>query len=181
MAHSISGWLLTASKRFCQIPALTLSRKRLKKVAFAKFFGQVTPGAACAHDPQHGLCKQALVRASLPCIARLAQAVRDHQCPPLVIQSPFFPWQDAAQKGNSQQALGHHAMNKGAQIALASCLSWVVPCSFFACSKPAGSRGEAVRAETLMACSARPGSARLAPSGSLRRGRRPASRGAGGR
>ena len=94
---------------------------------------------------------------------------------------PFFPWRDAARKGDFQQSLGHHAMNKGAQIVFASCLSWAVPCSFFACSKPAGSRGEAVRAETLMVCSARPGSARLAPSGSLRRGRRPASRGAGGR
>ena len=34
--------------------------------------------------PQHGLCKQALGRASSPCIARLAQAVRCHQCPLLV-------------------------------------------------------------------------------------------------
>ena len=53
-------------------------------VPFAEFFRQIAPGAACAHDPQHGLCKQALVRASWPCIAKLAQTVRGHQFPLLV-------------------------------------------------------------------------------------------------
>ena len=58
-------------------------------VAFAKFFRQIAPGAACAHDPQHGLYKQTLVRASWPCIARLAQAVRGHQRPLPVAQYSF--------------------------------------------------------------------------------------------
>ena len=47
-------------------------------VAFAKFFEPIAPGAVCAHDSQHGLCKKALIRASCPRIARLAQAVRGH-------------------------------------------------------------------------------------------------------
>ena len=53
-------------------------------VAFAEFFRQIAPGAACAHDSQRGLCKQTVVRASWPCIARLAQVVRGHLCPLLV-------------------------------------------------------------------------------------------------
>ena len=53
-------------------------------VAFAKSFGPIAPRTACAHDPQHGLYKQTVVHASLPRIARLAQAVRGHQCPLLV-------------------------------------------------------------------------------------------------
>ena len=78
-------------------------------VAFAEFFRQIAPGAACAHDPQHGLYKQTLVRASWPCIARLAQAVRGHQCPLLVAQYSFFHGGIAAQEEDSQQALasGH--------------------------------------------------------------------------
>ena len=59
-------------------------------VPFAEFFRPIAPGAACAHDPQHGLYKQTVVHASWPCIARLAQAVRGHQCPLLVAQYSSF-------------------------------------------------------------------------------------------
>ena len=59
-------------------------------VPFAEFFRQIAPGAACAHDPRHGLYKQTVVHASWPCIARLAQAVRGHQCPLLVAQYSSF-------------------------------------------------------------------------------------------
>ena len=59
-------------------------------VPFAEFFRQIAPGAARAHDPRHGLYKQTVVRASWPCIARLAQAVRGHQCPLLVAQYSSF-------------------------------------------------------------------------------------------
>ena len=53
-------------------------------VPFAEFFRQIAPGAARAHALRHGLYKQTVVRASWPCIAKLAQAVRGHQCPLLV-------------------------------------------------------------------------------------------------
>ena len=59
-------------------------------VAFAESFGLIAPEAACAHDLQHGLYKQTVVRASWPCIARLAQAVRGHQRPLPVAQYSFF-------------------------------------------------------------------------------------------
>ena len=78
-------------------------------VPFAEFFRQIAPGAACAHDPQHGLYKQTAVRASWPCIARLAQAVRGHQRPLPVAQYSSFHGGIAAQEEDSQQALasGH--------------------------------------------------------------------------
>ena len=81
MAYSISGWLLTADriKAFLPDTGLDPVAKALEDgVAFAKFFEPIAPGAVCAHDSQHGLCKKALIRASCPRIARLAQAVRGH-------------------------------------------------------------------------------------------------------
>ena len=105
MAYCISGWSLTASKSFLPDMALPPSRKRLKTVLHLPNSSSQSRQGLSVHTI-HGTtsANQAPVRASWPCIARLAQAVRGHQCPLLVAQYSSFHGGIAAQKEDSQQA-----------------------------------------------------------------------------
>ena len=67
-------------------------------VAFAKFFRPIAPGAACAHDPRHGLCKSsaysrllALHRQACP---GSAGSLALTACRLILI----FPWRDCSHK-----------------------------------------------------------------------------------
>ena len=92
-------------KAFCQIPALTPSRKRLKTVLhLPNSSGQSRQGLPVCTIHSAASASQAPVRASWPCITRLAQAVRGHQFSLLVARYSSFHGGIAAQKEDSQQA-----------------------------------------------------------------------------
>ena len=98
-------------KAFCQIPALTPSRKRLKTVLhLPNSSGQSRQGLPVCTIHSAASASQAPVRASWPCIARLAQAVRGHQCPLLVARYSSFHGGIAAQEEDSQQALNESGL-----------------------------------------------------------------------
>ena len=95
MAYCISGWSLTASKSFCLAP---VAKALEDGVAFAKFFRPIAPGAACAHDPRHGLCKSSAYSRLL--------ALHRQTCPgssgSLALTACrlilIFPWRDCSHK-----------------------------------------------------------------------------------
>ena len=87
------------------VPALTPSRKCLKTVLhLPNSSSQSRQGLPARTIHSAASANQAPVRASWPCIARLAQAVRGHQYPLLVAQYSSFHGGIAAQKEDSQQA-----------------------------------------------------------------------------
>ena len=93
------------------VPALTPSRKRLKTVLHLPNSSSQSRQGLSVHTI-HGTASanQAPVRASWPCIARLAQAVRGYQYPLLVAQYSSFHGGIAAQEEDSQQALNESGL-----------------------------------------------------------------------
>ena len=113
ISHGVFHIRLAADgiKAFCQIPALTPSRKRLKTVLhLPNSSSQSRQGLSVRTIHGMASANQAPVRASWPCIARLAQAVRGHQCPLLVAQYSSFHGGIAAQEEDSQQALNESGL-----------------------------------------------------------------------
>ena len=79
-------------------------------VAFAKFFGPIAPGPACAHDPQRGLCKPsacsrllALHRQACPGSARPSVPIA---CRSILI----FPWRNCCTKGRFSTGLNESGL-----------------------------------------------------------------------
>ena len=79
-------------------------------VAFAKFFEPIAPGAVCAHDSQHGLCKPsacsrllALHRQACPGSARPSVPIA---CRSILI----FPWRNCCTKGRFSTGLNESGL-----------------------------------------------------------------------
>ena len=74
-------------------------------VAFAKFFEQVAPGAACAHDPRHGLCKPSACSRLLALHRQACPGSTRPSVPTACRLMLFFLLRYCSTRGGTQQAL----------------------------------------------------------------------------
>ena len=68
-------------------------------VAFAKFFGPIAPGAVCAHDSQHGLCKPSACSRLLTLHRQACPGSARPSVPTACRSILIFPWRNCCTRG----------------------------------------------------------------------------------
>ena len=87
-------------------------------VAFAKFFGPIAPGAACAHDSQHDLCKPSACSRLLALHRQACPGSARPSVPTACRSILIFPWRNCCTTGRfstgpKRKRLVRHACGLG--------------------------------------------------------------------